>query len=52
MPFRIKDLKNDTILVDSLSTLVDAEEWVEDNTFPPNEEGKLEIANALIEEYS
>tara|TARA_B100000965_G_scaffold135192_1_gene112530 strand:- start:389 stop:547 length:159 start_codon:yes stop_codon:yes gene_type:complete len=51
MPYRIRDIKNDTIVVDSLASQVDAQDWVDANVSPPNEEGKLEIANAYIEEY-
>ena len=49
--YRVKDLKNDVIVVDNLNTQQDAENWVLLNVDGPNEEGNLEIANALIEEY-
>ena len=49
--YRVKDLKNDVIVVDNLNTQQDAENWVLLNVDGPNEEGKLERANALIEEY-
>jgi hypothetical protein len=49
--YRVRDLKNDVIVVDNLSTQQDADSWVTLNVDGPNEEGKLELANTLIEEY-
>ena len=51
--FRVRDLKNDTIVVDNLSKRQDALSWVSANVAPPtnDDDGNLEIANASIEEY-
>ena len=49
--FRVRDLKNDVIIADGMLHVQDADQWVKENVGGPNEEGNLEIANVLVEEY-
>ena len=49
--FRVRDLKNDVIVADGMLHVQDAEQWVKENVGRPNEEGNLEKANVLVEEY-
>ena len=49
--FRIRDLKNDVIVEDNIETKVLADAWLRANVRGPDEEGSLEVANVMIEEY-
>ena len=49
--FRVRDLKNNVIVADGMLHVQDADRWVNENVGRPNEEGNLEKANVLVEEY-